>query len=373
MYIPSSFFGSQNACITATTTTTSGTGSVTTGSFVSASITWSYVQFFNGSDEQGPNPVNYNANFTIHSGSTSQAKLLLVGAGGAGGQGQQTICTVSGESTAAGGGGGGGVVYYDNFPLAPGTYQVSVGVGGGGCGTPGRNGGNTTFTNNIPYTPFSTNVITATGGGYGGWLQQFKCSGPGGTTILYQGNSGGSAGGNVNSSGTGLGVQTQPCCNGLGGLNGENQGFAGGYGYNFANTTNASGGGGAGGAGQTVDQSLQSSPGYGGNGLTFSTNGTSLSYAAGGGAVRAQGFPVINQSSANGVGTAGWGNGGHAESVYYGGGSPGASGTIIIAWPICTYPVIPPTPDSMAPRPMLLAVPPALLSDDPQVRNTRND
>jgi len=35
--------------------------------------------------------------------------------------------------------------------------------------------------------------------------------------------------------------------------------------------------------------------------------------------------------------------------------------------------VIPPTPVSMAPRPMLLAVPPALLSDDPQVRNTRND
>jgi hypothetical protein len=36
--------------------------------------------------------------------------------------------------------------------------------------------------------------------------------------------------------------------------------------------------------------------------------------------------------------------------------------------------VIPPvTPVSMAPRPMLLAVPPALLSDDPQTRNTRND
>lgn len=344
MYIPSSFFSSQGACISASVTTTSGTGSVTSGSFVSASITWSYIQIFNGSDETGPNPVNYNANFTIHSGSTSQAKLLLVGAGGAGGQGQQTICVYSGELTAAGGGGGGGVVYYDNFPLAPGTYQVSVGVGGGGCGTPGRNGGNTTFNYSTRWSPFPTSLITATGGGYGGWLQQFKCSGPLGTTILYQGNSGGSAGGNVNSSGTGLGVQTQPCCNGLGGLNGANQGFAGGYGYNFANTTNASGGGGAGGAGQAVDQNFQSSPGYGGNGLTFNINGTSLSYAAGGGAVRAQGFPVINQSSANGVGTAGWGNGGHAESVYYGGGSPGASGTIIIAWPVCKYPPPPPPP-----------------------------
>ena len=345
MYIPLTFFSSQGSCITATTSTTSGTGSVTTGSFISGGVYWEYYQFNNNAITEETNPQNYNVNFTILSGSTSQAKLFLVGAGGAGGLGKQTICTYSGEITAGGGGGGGGIVYYNNLALSPGTYQVSVGVGGGNPSRPGRQGGNTTFnyTNSIMnYTnslyPFTNGIITAYGGGYGGWVEQYPCSsGPlPGTAIWYQGNSGGSAGGNVNINGNGLGVQTQPCCNGLGGLNGENQGFAGGYGINFANTANGSGGGGAGGAGQTVDQNSQQNPGYGGPGQSWSLNGTSLTYAAGGGAVRAQGFPIINQTSADGVGTAGIGNGGHGSSDYYNKATQGTSGTVIVAWPICS-------------------------------------
>jgi hypothetical protein len=335
MYIPSTFFGTQGSCITATTSTTSGTGSVTTGSFISGGFYWQYYQFNNTAITEEANPANYNVNFTIASGSTSQAKLFLVGGGGAGGLGKQTICIVSGEPTAGGGGGGGGIVYYDNFTLAPGTYQVSVGVGGGSPSRPGRQGGNTTFNYTTAYTPFTSSLITAYGGGYGGWVEHYKCN-QFDTTILYQGNSGGSAGGNVNSSGTGLGVQTQPCCNGLGGLNGANQGFAGGYGYGFGNTTNGSGGGGAGGEGQAVDQTTQQTPGYGGPGQSWNVTGTSYTYAAGGGAVRAQGFPVINQSSANGAGTAGIGNGGHGSSDYYTHATQGTSGTVIIAWPVCS-------------------------------------
>ena len=203
MYIPSSFFGSQNACITATTTTTSGTGSVTTGSFVSQSISWSYIQFENTLDPITSSSLNlsFQAKLNMISGSTGRAKLLLVAGGGAGGYGACVLAPSACNSTAAGGGGGGGIVYYDNFPLSSGSYDISIGAGGGNplnSGIQGRQGGDTTFTYNIPYTPFTSSILTAKGGGKGGYNADTAV---GGTTNTGGGGGGGRNGGAAGGSG----------------------------------------------------------------------------------------------------------------------------------------------------------------------------
>ena len=130
MYIPSSFFGSQDACISASTSYTAGSGSITSGSFVSQSITWSYIQFENTHVSDNDDlRIAFSASLNILSGSTGRAKVLIVAGGGGGGG---TSCMEFGDcgKFAGSGGGGGGVVYYDNFPLSSGSYEIVVGDGG---------------------------------------------------------------------------------------------------------------------------------------------------------------------------------------------------------------------------------------------------
>jgi len=330
MYIPSTFFGTQGSCITATTTSITGSGGVSTGSFISGGVYWQYYKF-----ENTINPISFSSSFeatlNILSGSTGQAKLFLVAGGGAGGYGADINPSIADTSTAAGGGGGGGIVYYDNFPLASGSYLISVGAGGGNPGNPGRNGGNTTFTYNAPFTPFTSSIITAYGGGKGGYI--ITNNGGGYPCNIVQGTNGGSAGGAVCCSNqNGANQIILSGYDGFGGLNNANQGNAASgclatEGQNFK----ASGGGGAG----TIGALATSTTSVGGDGAPYNLTGTTLYYAAGGGGARGQDFPVINQSSANGVGTAGIGNGGQGATLSYSQGTTATNGVVIVAWPVC--------------------------------------
>jgi hypothetical protein len=340
MYIPSSFFSSQGACISSSVTYVTGSGGITSGSFVSASITWSYIQFVNTIDPVS-NSSSFEATLNITSGSTGQAKLFLVAGGGAGGYGGCVPAPVSCNSTAAGGGGGGGIVYYNEFPLSVGSYNISVGAGGGNPlngGIPGRQGANTTFTYNIPYTPFTSSVITAYGGGKGGYITN---DGYGGTDFVA-GASGGSAGGTVVcSNGDGANQIIQACCDGLGGLNNANQGNDALGGIAGSSNYQGTGGGGAGTPGAQTNGVGGPLVSVGGDGASYNLTGTTLTYAAGGGGARGQGFPVVQAKANDGSGTAGFGNGGQGQTLSYDQGTTATNGTVIIAWPVCLYPTPP--------------------------------
>jgi hypothetical protein len=334
MYIPTSFFSSQGACITATTTSITGSGAITTGSFISGGVYWQYYQFANTLDPVTSASVNlsFQATLNILSGSTGQAKLFLVAGGGAGGYASDENPSIADTSACSGGGGGGGIVYYNNFPLASGSYAISVGAGGGNplnSGIQGRQGANTTFTYNIPYTPFTSSVITAYGGGKGGYASQGY-----GACNIVQGVSGGSAGGAVccpNQDGANNIIQA--CCDGLGGLNGANQGNdASGCLATADSNWKGSGGGGAG----TIGALATSTTSVGGDGAPYNLTGTTLYYAAGGGGARGQDFPIINQKSNDGNGSAGFGNGGQGQTLSYAQGTTATNGVAIIAIPLCS-------------------------------------
>ena len=333
MYIPQGFFGTQGSCFRVTTSSITGSGLITTGSFVSGGVIWDYYKF-----ENTINPISNSSSFVaslnVLSGSTGQAKLFLVGGGGAGGYGADYDGAAAGSSTAAGGGGGGGIVYYDNFPISSGSYNISVGAGGGNPlngGIQGRPGSNTTFTYNIPYSPFTSSVLTAYGGGKGGYI--VTNNGGGYSCNIVQGTNGGSAGGAVccnNQDGSNTIIQAG--FDGFGGLNGANQGNdASGCLATDNNTWKGSGGGGAG----TPGALATSTTSVGGNGAPYNLTGTTLYYAAGGGGARGQDFPIINQKSADGLGTAGIGNGGQGQTLSYSQGTTATNGTVIIAIPKC--------------------------------------
>jgi hypothetical protein len=331
MYIPSSFFSSQGACISASVTYVTGSGSITSGSFVSGGVTWDYYQFANTKNPITSASVNldFEASLNILSGSTGQAKLFLVAGGGAGGySGGNTY----GQS-AAGGGGGGGIVYYNQFPLSIGSYNIKVGIGGGNplnSGIQGRTGNNSTFTYNIPYSPFTSSVITAYGGGKGGYVTSQPYNGA--PCSISQGVSGGSAGGAV-------------CCfnqdnaheiiqagfDGFGGLNGANQGNDASGCVASTNVSRGSGGGGAG----TIGAAATGRTSTGGDGAPYTLTGNNLYYAAGGGGAFGQDFPIINQTSNNGNGSAGFGNGGQGQTLSYSQGTTATNGVVIIAIPNC--------------------------------------
>jgi hypothetical protein len=333
MYIPVTFFSTQGSCVIATVTSISGTGTITTGSFVSGGFVWDYYKFQNTID-----PVSYSssfvAKFNVLSGSTVQAKLFLVAGGGAGGYGADYDPGGSSDATAGGGGGGGGIVYYNNFPISSGSYDITIGAGGGNPlngGIQGRPGSNTTFTYNVPYTPFTSSVITAYGGGKGGYI--ITNDGGGYLCSIVQGTNGGSAGGAV-------------CCNNQ---NGSNQvitsGFNGFGGLNNANQGNAasgclatgdfqwkgSGGGGAG----TIGALATSTVSNGGDGAQYNLTGTALYYAAGGGGAYGQQFPIRQGTGSDGNGSSGIGNGGQGATLGYAQGTTATNGVLIIAIPKC--------------------------------------
>jgi hypothetical protein len=349
MYIPSSFFGSQNACIVATATTLAGSGSITTGNFVSQSISWSYIQFENTAN-LGSNLSSFTASFNVLSGSTSQAKLLIVAGGGGGGDASINLCPSSPADTAAGGGGGGGVVYYNNFPISPGTYEICVGAGGGNKSTH-NNGKNShiKLPNNTTYTPFNSSYIIAYGGGAGGYVTQ-AC----GTSVSLTNQnpqSGGSGGGASRPYTFAEQAGASSNYNGLGGLNGANQGNSGGSCLNGIdgiqyNVQGAGGGGSAVSASNATFPTSNTLVTNGGDGLSFNVTGTSLTYAGGGGGAVLTGFPNTFYSGSNGSCTSGFGAGGRGGASYTGDPSTIAtSGVVTIVWPICLYTASVPPPE----------------------------
>jgi hypothetical protein len=225
--------------------------------------------------------------FTIH-------YLVIAGGGG------------SGSYTGSGGGGGGAGGYRTNtgYSVLAGTsYSVEVGVGGTTSGSAPTNGGNSIF-----------DTITSTGGGAGGAYS-------GGYVNGAAGGSGGGAYGNAGMAG--------------GAASPAGQGNPGG---NITGNIweGAGGGGGAGTAGAggvAGSTSPQSTSGAGGNGLSSSITGTSVTRAGGGGGASVYG------SDANG-GTGGGGNGGSGTSGAIntgsgggGGGGNGGSGIVILKYP----------------------------------------
>lgn len=341
MYIPLTFFGSQGSCITATTTTTSGTGSVTTGSFISGGFYWQYYQFNNNANTN-LSTASFVASLNIISGSTSQAKLLVVGGGGGGGYNPGDSCINPYIDTAgsAGGGGGGGVVYYDQFSISSGSYEISVAAGGRGGYSSRRVGfdGSLSYFNNksFEYTPFTSSFITAYGGGAGAGNTN-NCISAG----YGIGNSGASSGGGSQTAIAGITVPAVGAYSYTGGNPAVIQGYgAGSITTNPNGNDRAMGGGGAAAASANITNTYNPTAGSpGGSGIFYNLTGTQLGYGAGGSGVR---WAPTGQGSLTGDG-AGWGNAGSGGYGGFGGrfgnirgSEPGLNGTVIIAWPVCS-------------------------------------
>jgi hypothetical protein len=373
MYIPTTFFGSQGSCFEITTSNISGSGLITTGSFISGGVYWDYYKF-EMTDKEDANLTAFTASLNILSGSTGQAKILIVGGGGTGAQtgnvedgsdGQWAVVTT-------GGGGAGGVVYYNNFPISSGSYTIGIGKATSGPG--GFYGGSNVaqfvsgltagllgqpswikLPDNRTYTPFSNSYLVGYGGGGSSSQGSFFRLSPGPTRMfirdfggqsstsslllgdLYNGSGGG--GGNVVSStviggtpGTSGGNTAGP----NGGLNGVGQGSSGGTGLGGANIDGfcingtGVGGGGAGAAG--ADRQLTAggeAASGGGIGAVFNLTGTPTYYAGGGG-----GRATSNSGGATGRGLGDYGCGGNGS--LYGNNMNGQAGVVIIAIPRCS-------------------------------------
>jgi len=242
--------------------------------------------------------------FTPQVGLTCDA--LVVAGGGAGGDG------------GGGGGGAGGYRSATGLITTPINYTVTIGAGGapvnaerGGAGT---------------NSSFST--ITSTGGGGGG--------------------GGNSAGGGSGGSGGGPGYQGSVGTGNAGSYSPSEGNNSGSMATDFATWTNGGGGGGAGAVGGNASSSSGGVGGAGSNSLsswaTATSTGVSGFYAGGGG-----GSGQLNAAGAGGSGGGGAGGFSNANGVSAtantgsgGGGCPqqanvsgsGASGIIIIRYPI---------------------------------------
>ena len=331
MYIPVSYFGGGEGCITAT-------GGVT-GSYVSGGVLWKYHKFDADNFE--------SSSFNVISGSTLRGKLLVIGGGGSGG------ATGGSTTVAAGGGGAGGVVYYEQFPIISGSYNLVVAKG-----VPGAYGfrrGDDAIANNGndgryssvqtpfgPYTPFTSSVIIAFGGGGGGVAGY-------GVTASYgvqPGFGGASGGGNAqNDNGYAIASSSNFAGDGFGGINLNDQGNFGGSipadTVSFNTSFMITGGGGAGASSLSVLDTggAGGSPQYtdGGDGLQFDIDGTSSYYAGGGGSYSSQ--KSGNDGYTNdGLGANTWGGGGRAERGGIGQFSEsGSGGLIVFAYRLCPF------------------------------------
>lgn len=237
-----------------------------------------------------------NNSFTVHKNCPMEV-LVVAGGGGAG------------VGRAAGGGGAGGVLHQTgfNFPNL-GSYNITVGNGGGATG----HGQNSAI----------SNLLVAIGGGRGG-------NGEG------QANQSGGAGG------SGGGGGFKGCWGGAAGTPG--QGHAGGN-NRCGNWISGGGGGGAGGVGQAGHGANRGTGGNGGSGRAIAITGSTLSYGGGGGG--------RGQHDGSSGGSGGGGNGGREANGTNGlpntggggGGSNGAggSGVVIIKYEIEWAPIPPP-------------------------------
>ena len=214
--------------------------------------------------------------FVVSSGQKN-IELLVIGGGGSGGGAEGAI---TGTNGGGGGGGAGAVIYKSTFPVSAGTYTVTVGAGGAAVSTraQGNDGGDTTF-----------GSLTAGGGGGGGVASESpnvgdNAAGNAGTG----GASSGGAGGGPNNAQAPDPPQPWP---GSGDSPDTGWGGRGGKTNSHPNTGGAGGGGARYDGMNCVTNNLPSSEGApGGQGVTFSTSGSPVGYAGGGGgATGAQG------------------------------------------------------------------------------------
>ncbi len=235
----------------------------------------------------------------------STLSYLVVAGGGSGG-------TAGGGGTDGGGGGGGGGVIQSGGPVAfaSGTYTVTVGSGGAGHANDGSklSGTNSSIVGGV------INSIAIGGGG-------------GGSNSNAGGAVGGSGGGSNGNSVVGNAAGT------------PGQGNQGGAGTGAAV---GGGGGGAGGPGINTDGGSGATnfpSGNGGPGISSSISGSSITYAAGGGAgwgpfgsgrVTTAGDSSGGGQTANAPAHRGGGGGGNAFTATSG---SGGSGVVIVSFP----------------------------------------
>jgi hypothetical protein len=200
--------------------------------------------------------------------------VLVVGAGGAGGQSISGVCNGAG-------GGGGGLIYNQSYSVTTGE-TINIYVGAGGVGN-SSNGGNSWF-----------GTANATGGGGG------ECANNG-----KAGGSGGGAGGTATAKTGGAGV--------------SGQGYAGGN-NNGAGTYVPGGGGGCGGVGGTGVN-----PNVAGVGIANSISNTSITYCGGG---------IYVAGGGNGPANTGRGGNANINAPYVVGN--GGSGIVIIQYQLST-------------------------------------
>ena len=215
--------------------------------------------------------------YTFTTTENLQCDILVVGGGGSGGKPYE-----------GGGGGGGGYVYLQNINMTQGSYNVSVGKGGGNRtfafgNSDSENGANSSITGGINYT-----AIGGAGGGGGIYLDvNALCIGKDGGS----GGGGGHLGYTEGVSTTNGGISTQFSTYGYGNGGAGNKFF-----YDLARLGYQAGGGGGGASGITNGSSAK-----GNDGLANSITGVSVTYAGGGGG-GIQGISTDNSGGAGGGG-----------------------------------------------------------------------
>ena len=226
-----------------------------------------------------------NGTFAVPAGVTAIDVLAV--AGGAGSQ-----------PGSSGGGGAGGLIYMPGYPVTTGTLAITVGGGGSACsGQDSIVGGSPS-----PAVTPTGGILTAKGGGRGN---------------TSHGSDGGAGGGG--------GTATSPVSNAGQGIQGQEPGNSGAYGFGFdggsGNPFSAGGGGGAGAGGVGGHGNAN---GGDGKAYTIADGTTSVYYAGGGGAVRPS---VCTQGGQGGGGGTPNGGTGQAGQSNKGGGSGGNNGS----------------------------------------------
>jgi len=207
MYIPVGFFNTEE-----------GEGRIeATGGIIydihSGSFVWRLHEF-----ETVDNTTTTDYNFIVSSGSTSQARILVVAAGGQG----STIGIANNRPNQPAGGGGGGVLLSNSQTITTGSYSVRVGGAPAlTSNTAGLSGANSYFQGN------GINVTSTGGGGAGYYLVDGCCP-----SVIINGKNGGSGGGAEFGVTYGSGI--------------TGQGFRGGSAALYSNVYYGGGGGGAG-------------------------------------------------------------------------------------------------------------------------------
>lgn len=317
MYIPTQFFGQVNTCISAS-------GGDEIGQFISGSTVWKYHKF----------TTLGSSSFTIHSGSSNDFRVFLVGGGGGGGRSDTN--PAGGSPQSAGGGGAGGVVYTD-FRFGPGTHSLYIGDGG----IYNVSGEDTWL--QVDYEPSdyagyypTSSQLTAEGGGRGASLTYFD------SVPNRAAQAGGSGGGGVRGlvqgpGGSGLQFVQLPPNGGR-----TPQGFGGGKVYiPTGGSTSFEAGPGGGGAAESGSDANFSGTAFtaarGGHGLQFNVDGNDRYYAGGGGGFGENVYPLSVALGSNYYGSGGSGSNDNVNPGTINGHDKrsGRQGIAVVMYPVC--------------------------------------